>query len=82
MCQFCAATRLTTTILRSRACAHALPRGGGAARLRTLTTQAPSSSSAATKPAQTMSKGSFIASVAAIGGAAGISAAYVTTPSS
>lgn len=76
MCQFCAASRLTTTILRSRTCSSALPR---AAR-RTLATTA---SHVSPKPVQqTMSKGSFLATVATIGGAAGVGAAYVTTPSS
>lgn len=79
MCQFCAASRLTTTILRAKTCS-ALPR---AAR-RTLTTT--SIPNAASKPIQQvqkqMSKGSFLASVTTIGGAAGVGAAYVTTPSS
>lgn len=78
MCQFCAASRLTTTILRARTCS-ALRQ---AAR-RTLTTT--SIPNAGTKPVQEvqkqMSKGSFLASVATMGGAAGVGAAYVTTPS-
>lgn len=77
MCQYCAAGRLTLSTLRARTCTLVPVQQIARRTIATTTSQAPTIA----KP-QTMSKSSFLTSVAVIGGVAGAGAAYVTSPSS